>query len=175
MADPGHTGDFDMKKSRIEEHPSGWMKLTRYETVRLIVDALLEASPDHKFNKSELERRTGASREAIREHLPLLVELGVVEEINDGNWAEYKLNEDGKVTRELHRLSSALNSVLSGETKNVQDTPQVTLDELAKREVERRSSSAGIERLKRTNAEPPDRDDTLTDSPPGNLNVTNAD
>jgi DNA-binding transcriptional ArsR family regulator len=123
------TGDgnsFDAKKARLN-HPSGWLELTRYQTVRFLIDTLLESSPGHKFNKSELERRTGMSRESIREHISRLVELGVIEEINDSGWPEYQLNEDGKVTKELLELNTAVNSVLAGESKNVQvETNQKT-------------------------------------------------
>lgn len=129
------TGERDMKSSRLE-NPSAWIKLTRYETVRLLVDALLEAPPGHQFNKSELKRRTGLSLEAIREHLPLLVELGVVNEVNTKHWAEYELNDSGKVTRELLELNSALNSVLSGESKNVKKEPHApALDQLRKEKI----------------------------------------
>lgn len=110
--------EFDMKQNRLER-PTGWMKLTRYETVRFIVDALLESSPDHKFNKSELSRRTGMSREAIREHIPLLIDLGVVNKITDSGWAEYQLNGRNRVTKELLGLNSAINAIEAGQTKNL--------------------------------------------------------
>ena len=106
-----------MKRSRLD-HPSGWLEITRYETVRLLIDALLEVPPDHRFNKSALQRRTGVSRESIREHLPLLVECGILIEHDSGPWPEYQLNSDGKVTKELFALNSAVNSVLAGEPKN---------------------------------------------------------
>ena len=120
MSDDGH-GDYDPKQARLER-PSGWMELTRYETVRFIIDALLEASPEHKFNKSELERRSGVTREAIRDHIPFLIDLGVIEEVEDEGWPEYRLNSDSKVTRELQELNSAVNSVLAGESKNITST-----------------------------------------------------
>lgn len=121
MTGETESGGFDAKQARLD-NPSGWLKLTRYQTVRLLIDALLESSPGHEFNKTELERRTGVSREAIREHLPLLVEMGVVEEVNESGWPEYKLNDEGKVTKELFELNSAVNSVLAGEPKNVKST-----------------------------------------------------
>jgi DNA-binding transcriptional ArsR family regulator len=110
---------FDAKQARLSKS-SGWLELTRYQTVRLLIDALLESSPGHKFNKSELERRTGMSRESIRKHIPRLIELGVIEEVDDGGWPEYQLNDDGKVTKELFELNSAANSVLSGGQKDVE-------------------------------------------------------
>jgi len=59
------------------------------------------------------------SREAIRERLPLLVELGVVREINREGWAEYELNNNSRITKELIRLNSAVNAVHSGQSKDI--------------------------------------------------------
>lgn len=167
MAPEAHGGGFDPKQDRLE-NPSGWVKLTRYETVRLLVDALLESPPDHQFNKSELERRTGLSREAIREHLPFLVELGVVEEVDSSDWAEYRLNDDGKVTKELLELNSAVNSVLSGEPKNVQKQPRVKLSDIDERKDEpERDSMESLDQIDNSTREL--TDDNLIDQPPTEL------
>jgi len=168
-------GEFDVKQSRLDD-PSGWMKLTRYETVRLLIDALLEAPPEYKFNKSELARRTGLSKESVRQHLPLLVEMGIVEEIEGSEWAEYQLNDDGKVTKELFQLNSAANSVLSGEPKNVANktAPAVSFkdpnednDEFDKKELV--ADIDGVDNYRRD-----DSGDTLIDSPPTKV-LANAD
>lgn len=129
----GRESEFDAKQTRLE-HPSGWLSLTRFQTTRLLIDALLESPPGHPFNKSELQRRTGMSRDSIREHLPFLVELGIVEEIDEGGWPEYVLNDDGKVTQELFELNSAVNSVLSGEKKNVNTGPEIDLSHVDRSE-----------------------------------------
>lgn len=118
--------DIDIKQHRLE-HPSGWMALVRYETVRLLIDALLESPPGTKFNKSELSRRTGSSRNSIQDHIGLLVELGVVDEIKDSGWAEYRLNDKGRVTTELFELNNAVNAVLSGQSKDIRSGPAVSL------------------------------------------------
>lgn len=110
---------FDVKQNRLDR-PTGWMKIARYETVRFIIDALIESPPDHKFNKSELSRRTGMSREAIREHLPLLIELGIVNEIDESGWAEYELNDNGRVTKELLQLNNAVNAVEAGQSREIE-------------------------------------------------------
>lgn len=122
----GDEMDFDVKRHRLE-NPSGWMRLVRYETVRYLIDALLESPPEMPLNKSELSRRTGISRNSIKKHIELLVNLGVVEEIDDSGWAEYKLNDDGRVTIELFELNSAVNAVLSGQSKNIEKGPEVNL------------------------------------------------
>lgn len=118
--------DFDVKEHRFED-PSGWMRLVRYETTRFLVDALLEAPPGMAFNKSELSRRTGMSRNSIQDHVDLLVDLGVVEELDDSGWAEYRLNDAGRVTVELFELNSAVNAVLSGRSKDVEARPEPDL------------------------------------------------
>lgn len=167
--------DFDVKQSRLDD-PSGWIRLTRYETVRLLVDALLEAPPDYQFNKSELERRSGVSTEAIRQHLSSLIEMGVVEEVESSEWPEYRLNDDGKVTKELFELNSAVNSVLGGEPKNVQDQtgPSVTLKDARDDDAEfdRNAIVTSIEDVDNSTRET--QDDTLIDHPPKQIRA-NAD
>jgi len=167
--------EFDMKQSRLD-NPSGWIALTRYETVRLLVDALLEAPPEYQFNKSELERRTGVSAEAIRKHLPTLIEMGIVEEVEGSEWPEYRLNDDGKVPKELFELNSAVNSVLGGEPKNVQDQtgPSVTLKGTRNDDDEFDRSALVVDVEGVDNSNRKSRDDTLIDYPPSQI-PANAD
>ncbi|WP_436933716.1 winged helix-turn-helix domain-containing protein [Halovenus marina] len=175
MTNDSSSDDFDVKKSRLETNPSGWMTLTRYETVRLIVDALLEAPPGYQFNKSELERRAGVSREAIREHIPLLIELGVVEEIDNGAWAEYQLNDDGKVTRQIFQLNNAANSVLAGERKNVRSKPIPAVEEAIQIDEEATHHVfQGEDEVKREIGAQTGASDELIDLPPSQRSVTNA-
>jgi len=171
------TSDFDMKQSRLD-NPSAWVKFTRYESVRLIIDALLEAPPDYQFNKSELKRRTGLSREAIREHLPLLIDLGVIQEVDTESWPEYELNIDGKVTKELLALNSALNSVLGGESKTVdQNGPvQVPVDELDTDSDDGHDTGSTFRAVSEVdNSTRESDDDDLVDSPPSGVAPINAD
>lgn len=159
--------EFDVKQSRLD-NPSGWIELTRYETVRLLVDALLEAPPEYQFNKSELERRAGVSTEAIRKHLPTLLEMGVVEEVEGPGWSEYRLNDDGKVTKELFELNSAVNSVLGGEPKNVEKEPfplfKLKRTHENNEEFSRDVIVMGVENV--DNSKRGVKDDTLIDDPP---------
>ena len=168
--------EFDMKESRLAQ-PSGWIKLTRYETVRLVIDALLEAPPEYRFNKSELARRAGVSTEAIREHLDTLIDLGVVEEVDGSEWPEYQLNDEGKVTKELFELNSAVNSVLAGEPKNVQNNGSlsVIINEVDADEgsgYDRSISASAVEWMDNSNRET--QHDTLVDRPPNQI-PANAD
>lgn len=129
----GFVREFDAKQAR-KDHPTGWMHLTRYPTTRFIIDTVLESGPSHEFNKSELSRRTGMTRDSIREHLPKLIELGVIEEIDDGGWAEYQLNEQGRVTQALFNLNNAVNAVLAGQSKNMPQHPEIRIDQIDRSE-----------------------------------------
>lgn len=168
---PSGEPEFDVKQSRLDE-PSGWIRLTRYETVRLIVDALLEAPPEYQFNKSELARRAGVSTEAVRNHLSTLIDMGVIEEKEGSGWSEYRLNDDGKVTKELFELNSAVNSVLSGEAKNVQQQsiPSVTLEDLDDENNDKRDSGPMLGNFEVVdNSKRNAQNDTLVDSPPNRV------
>lgn len=172
MSEKPDSEEFNAKQARYDR-PSGWIQLTRYETVRLLVDALLEAPPGYQFNKSELERRTGLSREAIGQHIQFLVELGVVNERDDGEWAEYELNSDGKVTRELFELTSAVNSVLHGEPKDVKTIPKV---DPSNTEVDSKRAESPPEMFELIdNSNRSGQEDELVTQPPEGLQFANAD
>lgn len=171
------TAGSDMKQARLN-NPSAWMTLTRYESVRLMIDALLEAPPDYQFNKTDLRRRTGLSREAIREHLPLLVELGVIQEVDSESWPEYKLRTGGKVTKELFALNSALNSVLSGGAKTVEQTgsPDVPLKESSTEQTDSHDTDTTLlGNLGVDNATRDRTGDSYVESPPSGGPPANAD
>ncbi|MEZ3117280.1 winged helix-turn-helix domain-containing protein [Halobaculum sp. MBLA0147] len=114
MSPARSSDDFDPKAAR-RENPSGWFALTRYETVRILIDALIESPPGYRFNKSEMERRTGVSREAIRKHIGFLEDLGVVTEVSNGQHAEYELNMSNAVMKEVIELNAEVGHTLSSE------------------------------------------------------------
>lgn len=111
----GETTGEDMKEAR-RRNPSGWMELTRNPSVTYMIDALIETPPDREFSKSELQRRSGVSRESIRKHFEVLSDLEIVEEVPRTD--RFRLNIEGVVTQELLELNSAVNHVRSrGETR----------------------------------------------------------
>ncbi|MCU4741123.1 helix-turn-helix domain-containing protein [Halobacteria archaeon AArc-m2/3/4] len=99
----------EMKQLRYD-HPSGWLYLTRHESVPLIVDALLDFQPRREFNKSELARQAGLTRQTVGKHISVLLELDIVEEVQATTPQRYRVAASEQ-TRALHELNSALNAV----------------------------------------------------------------
>lgn len=97
------------KEARLD-NPSGWLYLTRHESIPVLVDALLDWPPDREFTIREFARHSGLVRQTVSKHLGVLVELDVVEEIPDTHPQRYRLVES-PVTKELFELNSAINTV----------------------------------------------------------------
>jgi len=98
-----------MKQLR-RRNPSAWLELTDNQTLPLVIDALLDSPPGREFNKKELGDHAGVSRESVRTYVDTLLKFNVVEEVPDTNPRRYRLNDEGKVTRALFELQSALNA-----------------------------------------------------------------
>lgn len=99
----------DVKQARLD-NPSGWLYLTRHESVPLLVDALLDWPTDREFTVQEFAEHAGVVRQTVSKHIDLLVEVDIVEELPDTYPQRYRI-EDSAVTRELFELNSALNAV----------------------------------------------------------------
>lgn len=98
----------DTKAARLE-HPSGFLYLTRHESVPILVDALLDLPPGREFNKTELADHAGVARQTVGTHVDLLLELDVLEEVPRTSPQRYRLAESDVVQR-LFELNSALNA-----------------------------------------------------------------
>lgn len=96
-----------------KEYPSGWMILTKYPSVPLLIDALIDADPGWQFNQTEWAEQAGVSRESIRKRLGLLLDVEVIEEIDESSGPRYRVNEEGAVMESLHRLNDAVNRAAS--------------------------------------------------------------
>ena len=96
-------------KERRLEHPSGWLYLTRHESVPILIDALLDWPPHREFNQSEFADHAGVTRQTVASYLPVLCEVAVVEPVPNTSPTRYRL-ADSDVVRELHELNSALNA-----------------------------------------------------------------
>lgn len=83
---------------------SGFRYLSRLESVRVMVDALLAADPDRSLAQEDVHRLTGVSRKAVWLHVEKLVELSVLEEVGD----EYALVSDSPVLRWIQSLDAAV-------------------------------------------------------------------
>lgn len=100
--------DLDTKQARLE-HPSGFLHLTRHESVPVIVDALLGLPPRREFNKTELADHAGVTRQSVGTHVDLLLELDLIERVPDTSPQRYRV-ADTDVVRELQEFNSALNA-----------------------------------------------------------------
>lgn len=100
--------EVDTKAVRLE-HPSGFLYLTRRESVPIIVDALLDLPPGREFNKTELAAHAGVTRQTVSTYTDLLLELDVIEAIPNTSPRRYQLAESD-VVHELVELNGALNA-----------------------------------------------------------------
>ena len=108
--DTAETGDREIAELR-DEYPSGWRVLSRHDSVSYMIDALMDA-PDHHFSKSKLAENAGVSRQSVHTHLPLLLQLDVVEVVEDSSPEKYTLDSGQDLVRNLHRLNGLINEKL---------------------------------------------------------------
>lgn len=99
-----------MSQSARDEHPSGWLALTRHESVAYIVDALLD-SPDHReFTQTELAQKAGVSRKSVQRHLDLLLQVEILENVGNTGHTRYRFNTESEVAEQLIKLDGALSN-----------------------------------------------------------------
>lgn len=99
----------DTKEARLE-NPSGVLHLFRYESVPILVDALLTLPPGREFNKTELAGHAGVTRQTVSNYIDLLIETDIVEEVPNTSPRRYRVAKR-EVVQELFELNSALNTV----------------------------------------------------------------
>ncbi|MCU4801653.1 helix-turn-helix domain-containing protein [Halobacteria archaeon HArc-gm2] len=99
----------DTEAARLE-HPSGFLALTKHESVPILVDALLDLPPGREMNKTEFAEHAGVTRQTVSTYVDLLLELDVVEAVPNTSPQRYRL-ADSDVVQELFELNSALNAV----------------------------------------------------------------
>ncbi|WP_435181906.1 hypothetical protein [Halorussus sp. AFM4] len=83
---------------------SGLAYLARLESVRLMLDALLEADRDRSLTQEDVHLLTGVSRKRVWLHVEKLVDLGVLEETGD----EYRLGPESPILRLVQSLDAAV-------------------------------------------------------------------
>lgn len=114
-------------KQMRREAPSGWLELSMYESRALLVDAILDTPPSYQFTHSDIAQRAGITDESVRNHIEVLVDLGLVESIGEGKIHEYSVNEDSRVLFEIESLNDSVTEVRSGKP------PSFTADEITRR------------------------------------------
>lgn len=100
--------EHDVKETRLE-HPSGFLYLTRNESVPLLIDALLDLPPGREFNQTELAQHAGVSRHTVGNHLETLLDVDLVEPVPRTSPQRYRL-ADSEVVEELFEFNGALNA-----------------------------------------------------------------
>lgn len=86
--------------------------LIQNESVGYMIDALMDM-PGTRFNESLLADKAGVSRQSVHTHITLLVNLGIVREIDDAGPVEYTLNDEDELVRLLYQLEGAINTRLN--------------------------------------------------------------
>jgi DNA-binding MarR family transcriptional regulator len=98
----------DTKEARLE-HPSGFLYLTRHESVPILIDALLDLPPGREFNKTEFADHAGVTRQTVSTYIDRLVELDIVEEVPKTSPRRYRVAESD-VVEKLFELNGTLNA-----------------------------------------------------------------
>ncbi|WP_115865492.1 helix-turn-helix domain-containing protein [Halorussus litoreus] len=93
-----------VETSGVADPESGLEYLGRYESVRLMVDALLAVDPGRALEQKDLHRLTGVSRKRVWHHVEKLVALGAVEESGE----KYRAVTESAVLRSVQSLDAAV-------------------------------------------------------------------
>ncbi len=109
-----HENGDDSSTNARHDYPSGWLRLTRNDSVPLIVDALLDLPARREFNQTELAGLAGVSRQSVNRHLDRLLDLGVLEPVEHSSPQRYRFDADAAVSRRLVELDGAVNDTLAG-------------------------------------------------------------
>jgi DNA-binding transcriptional ArsR family regulator len=104
---------MDTKEARLA-HPSGFLSLTRHQSVPVVIDALLGLPPGKEFTKTELADFAGVTRQTIGARLPRLLDHEVVEPVPESSPQRYRV-ADSEVVEALVDLNGALNAAAGGD------------------------------------------------------------
>lgn len=92
------------------DYPSGWLALTRNESVPYIIDALLDLAARREFNQTELAELAGVSRQSVARHLDLMLTAGIIEAVEHTSPQRYRFDPGSDVSRALIELDGAMNA-----------------------------------------------------------------
>jgi|GEM_PF-2235993 len=109
--DVGGRPSLDEIKRMRREHPSGWLELAMTPARALLIDTILDSPPGHEFTTGTISERAGITPQAVRDHLGVLVDRGVVESVDERT---YRVVDDSVVLRELEELNAAVGAVRAG-------------------------------------------------------------
>jgi hypothetical protein len=105
-----HTMSTEIKNE--EQHTkwdgtTGWEALAGKPGVVKIINALLDLPAGSQFNKRELADIADVSRNTVGEYTDLLLEAGVIEEVEYAN-SRYQANTDSEVFELLYKLDATV-------------------------------------------------------------------
>lgn len=107
--------EMSMKEYR-KNLPSGWMEVARYESLALMIDALLSARPSREFTSGELADQAGITEKTLNQHIDSLRRLEIVNELDeDREDVRYTLNERSPIVQRLFQLNRTVEDVKSGD------------------------------------------------------------
>lgn len=98
----------DTKQARVD-NPSGLLRLTRQESLSILLDAVLDLPPGREFNKTEFADHAGVSRQTVGTHIDVLLETAVVEPVSETSPQRYRV-ADSDVVEALFELNAAVNA-----------------------------------------------------------------
>lgn len=110
VSESSANADLDTKQTRLE-HPSGFLHLLQYESVPILIDALLDLPPGREFTRTELAEHAGVTRQTVSSYADLLLKTDVIEPVENTSPQRYQLAES-EVAEELFELNSALNGAV---------------------------------------------------------------
>lgn len=103
-------GDNGQQKAHREEYPSGWLLLTRHQSVAYIIDALLDLPAHREFNQKELASHAGVSRKSVGRHIELLEAIDVIEQVPNTSPPRYRFNPESDVSQAITMVDGAVNA-----------------------------------------------------------------
>lgn len=121
---PDTSGTQTPMKEYRRNNPSGWLRLSRYPSVPFIIDAFLESRPSKEFSKTELVEKSGVSENSLRNYLPELEELGIVERHEGGGWPRYSFNERSRIAQKIIELNTIVSRIHDGDLDALIQAPK---------------------------------------------------
>jgi DNA-binding GntR family transcriptional regulator len=118
------------QKRRREKHPSGWLTLTRSESVQFVIDALLDSPPGREFTRTELAEQAGVTRQSVSKYLGLLSQAGIVEPVEGTGGRRFRFDPENPVSRAIIELDGAVSGALGGADARDHETLRELYDEL---------------------------------------------
>lgn len=109
--------DNDARELRLEEHPSGWVKLTQDTELVLLIDAILDSPPEDKFSRNVIQNQTGISGDVLTEKMNVIADLGVITFCSEDEDEWYKVTStmESDMLKAVTRVNSIMNAYYSDE------------------------------------------------------------